>query len=220
MPTIVLASPKGGSGKSTTAVLLATELYLAGAEILLLDCDPNQSMSIWYNKNNKIHQKVKLITEISEAEIVKTIKKYDQDGTIIIVDLEGVASRMVSRAISQADLVITPMRATMLDATIGVKTIFLVKEEEEVLNRKISHSIVFTMTRAIKSKQHTSIEKSLKSQNIDIIYPPLMERSAFSSLFEFGGTLRDIPPQGNMDGAIQNAKDFAQAVYFRLMGTN
>lgn len=216
MPVIVLASPKGGSGKSTTAVLLGTELYLAGAKIVFLDCDPNQSVSLWYGRNNKIHQDVRLIRNISDSDIIKTIKENDKDGTIIIVDLEGIASRMVSRAISLADLVITPMRATTLDATIGIKTVLLIKEEEEVLNRSIPHSIVFTMTRAIKSKQHTEIERSLLQQGVDIIYPPLMERSAFSSIFEFGGTLRDLPPQGNMEGAIKNAEDFARSVYSRL----
>lgn len=216
MPVIVLASPKGGSGKSTTSVILATELSNAGAQIVVMDCDPNQSVTLWYNRSSKIKEKIQLINEISEAEIIKNIKHYDLDGTIVIVDLEGVASRMASRAISQADLVITPMRATTLDATIGAKTILLIKEEEEVLNRKIKHSIVFTMTRTIKSKQHTSIEKSFQKQNIDIIYPSLMERSAFSSLFEFGDTLKDMPPQGNIEAAIKNAEEFAKSVFQRL----
>jgi chromosome partitioning protein len=39
-----------------------------------------------------------------------------------------------------------------------------------------------------------------------------MERAAFSALFEFGGDLRSMPPQGNMDAAIENARTFAQAV--------
>ena len=48
------------------------------------------------------------------------------------------------------------------------------------------------MTRAIKSKQHTAIEASLRGQGVDVIEPPLMERAAFSALFEFGGDLRTI----------------------------
>jgi chromosome partitioning protein len=134
----------------------------------------------------------------------------------VIVDLEGVASRLVSRAISQADLVITPMRATTLDATIGVRALSLIAEEEEALGRSIPHAVVFTMTRAIRSKQHTGIEESLKGQGVDIIEPALMERAAFSALFEFGGDLRHMPAQGRMDGALENASAFAQAVYARL----
>jgi chromosome partitioning protein len=58
----------------------------------------------------------------------------------------------------------------------------------------------------------------LAAQGVDLIDPPLMERAAFSALFEFGGNLRNMPAQGNMDGAIENAALFAQAVYKRLAG--
>ena len=217
MPTIVIASPKGGSGKSTTAILLGTELAHAGANVTMLDCDPNRSLTLWADRG-PLPDRMRILSNVAESDIVKTIKQYDTDGQIVIVDLEGVASRLVSRAISQADLVITPMRATTLDATIGIRALQLIAEEEEALDRKIPHAVVFTMTKAIRSKQHSGISSSLADQGVDLIDPSLMERSAFSALFEFGGNLRNMPAQGNMDGAIENAAQFAQAVYKRLAG--
>ena len=215
MPTVVIASPKGGAGKSTTAVLLGTELAHAGANVVMLDCDPNQSLTLWADRG-PLPDRISVLSSVSESDIVKTIKRHDTDGQIVIVDLEGVASRLVSRAISQADLVITPMRATTLDATIGVRALQLISEEEEALDRKIPHAVVFTMTKAIKSKQHSGIAGSLAEQGVDLINPPLMERAAFSALFEFGGDLHTMPAQGNMAGAIENAAQFAQSVYQRL----
>lgn len=215
MPVITIASPKGGAGKSTTSVILATELAHAGGQVTVLDCDPNQSITLWASRA-QLPPRIACISGVTESEIVRTIKRHDADGQVVIVDLEGVASRLVSRAISQADLVLTPMRATTLDATIGVRALELVAEEEEALGRKIQHAVVFTMTRAIKSKQHSAIEASLSAQGVDVIQPPLMERAAFSALFEFGGDLRTIPAQGRMDGAIENAQAFAQQVYLRL----
>jgi chromosome partitioning protein len=217
MPTIVIASPKGGAGKSTTAIILGTELAHAGAEVVLLDCDPNGSLSLWASRS-ALPDRTSVLEGIGESEIVRTIKQHDRDCRIVIVDLEGVASRLVSRAISQADLVVTPMRATTLDATIGVRALALIAEEEEALDRKIRHLVVFTMTKAIKSKQHRGIAESLAGQGVDLVNPPLMERAAFSALFEFGGDLRAMPPQGNMDAAIENAREFAQAIYQRLTG--
>lgn len=217
MPTVVIASPKGGAGKSTTAVLLGTELAHAGANVVMLDCDPNQSLTLWADRG-PLPDRITVLSSVSESDIVKTIKRHDTDGQIVIVDLEGVASRLVSRAISQADLVITPMRATTLDATIGVRALQLISEEEEALDRKIPHAVAFTMTKAIKSKQHSGIARSLAEQGVDLINPPLMERAAFSALFEFGGDLHTMPAQGNMGGAVENAAQFAQAVYKRLAG--
>ena len=212
MPTIVVASPKGGAGKSTTAVLLATELAHEGIPVTMLDCDPNRSLSLWAGQSD-LPRNINVLSNITEADIVRTIKSNDQDGHIVVVDLEGVASRLVSRAISQADLVLTPMRATTLDATIGARALQLIAEEEEALDRKIPHAVVFTMTKAIVSKQHKGIEASLRDQGVDVIDPPLMERAAFSGLFAFGGDLYSMPEQGNMDGARDNARAFAMQVY-------
>ena len=216
MPIIAIASPKGGAGKSTASILLATELAHAGAPVTLVDCDPNHSVSLWAERGT-VPAGITVLADISESEIVRTLKRADTDGHIVIVDLEGVASRLVSRAISQADLVLTPMRATTLDATIGVRALALIQEEEEALGRPIRHAVVFTMTRAIKSKQHTAIEASLRSQGVDVVEPPLMERAAYSALFEFGGNLRTMPVQGNSEAAIANAAGFAEQIYKRLV---
>ena len=217
MPTIVVASPKGGAGKSTTAVLLGTELARGGVPVTMLDCDPNRSLTLWANRA-PLPAGITVLSDISEADIVRTIKAHDSDGQIVVVDLEGVASRLVSRAISQADLVLTPMRATTLDATIGARALQLIAEEEEALDRSIPHAVVFTMTKAIQSKQHKGIALSLKDQDVDVIDPPLMERAAFSGLFAFGGDLHSMPAQGNMEGARDNARAFAMQVYRRLTG--
>lgn len=217
MPTIVVASPKGGAGKSTTAVLLGTELAHGGIPVTMLDCDPNRSLTLWADQA-ELPAGISVLSDISEADIVRTIKAHDSDGQLVVVDLEGVASRLVSRAISQADLVLTPMRATTLDATIGARALQLIAEEEEALDRTIPHAVVFTMTKAIQSKQHKGIAISLKEQGVDVIDPPLMERAAFSGLFAFGGNLHSMPPQGNMEGARDNARAFAMQVYKRLTG--
>lgn len=215
MPVIAIASPKGGAGKSTTAIILGTELAHAGATVHFLDCDPNKSLTIWAEQS-ELPDRISFQNDVSESNIVSAIRQSDADGAVVIVDLEGVASVLVSRAISRADLVITPMRATTLDAKIGLRALSLIREEEEVLDREIKHSVVFTMTRAIRSKQHSGIEKSLKEQGVDVIEPDLMERAAFSALFRFGGSLRTLPAQGKMENAIENATGFAQAVYKRI----
>lgn len=45
MKTIVVANTKGGTGKTTTCLNLATELGLAGKKVLLIDLDPQSSLS-------------------------------------------------------------------------------------------------------------------------------------------------------------------------------
>ena len=217
MPTVVIVSPKGGAGKSTAAVLLGTEMAHAGVPVTMMDCDPNRSLT-WWSTQGALPDRMSILSDVTEASVVKAVKLHDREGRLVVMDMEGVASRLVSRAISQADIVITPMRATTLDATVGGRALQLVAEEEEALGRTIFHAVIFTMTRAIRTRQHTGIEASLEAQGVDIIRPPLLERAAFSALFQFGGNLRTLPAQGNMEAAIDNASHFAQAVYRRLTG--
>ena len=217
MATIVLASPKGGAGKTTVAVLLATEFAAGGADVTVLDCDPNRCVRRWASKRKPPDRVVFVDETVSESNIIPVIEKYDRDDHLLIVDLEGVISRLMSRAISQADLVITPMRATILDAEVGVEIISLIETEEKVLKRKIKHAVAFTMTRGIITAQHRGIRHSLQEQGVTVIDPPLMERSAFAAFFSYGGDLRSMPKQGRMDKAIENAELFAKSVYNLLL---
>ena len=89
MATIVLASPKGGAGKTTTGVLLATEFAVSGIDVTILDCDPNRCVSIWAKKTKRPPpDRVKVITEeIDENNVVSAIKQYDRKGRFLIVDI-------------------------------------------------------------------------------------------------------------------------------------
>jgi chromosome partitioning protein len=56
MPTIVFASPKGGVGKSTAAVLLATELAYHGGSVTMIDVDPNRPLTQWANRPGRLEK--------------------------------------------------------------------------------------------------------------------------------------------------------------------
>src|SRR6516164_5239514 len=53
MATISFASSKGGAGKSTSAVLLATDLAQHDTTVTIIDADPNQPVLRWSKKPGK-----------------------------------------------------------------------------------------------------------------------------------------------------------------------
>ena len=221
MPVIVIASPKGGVGKSTCAVLLATEFARLGAQVTAIDCDPNRSLSRWADRG--IPTGISVHGSVTKSDIVPLIKRSDGDGRIVVVDLEGVASQLVSRAVSQADLVIVPMQPTALDAEIGSEALALVREEEESLGRTIPHAAVLTKTgAAMKTRVQKELEGNLKEAGVDLIEPSLVSRSAFSEIFAYGFDLQtmmedpSVSTGGKIDKALENARSFTEAVYERL----
>ena len=212
MSTIAFASPKGGVGKSTAAILLGTEFAHAGVDVIFLDCDPNQTVTRW-SKKAPLPDGVTVLSNISNSNVIRTIKNYDGHGRALIVDLEGVASRLMSRTISQADLVIIPMRPTTIDAEIALEVVALIADQEKSLGRRLNHAVLLTMTRGLLTKLQRKVETNIKKQNVKIIRPSLMERVAFASLFDLGGDLYTMPEQGQMMNARKNAQAFAKSVY-------
>ena len=69
MPTIVFASPKGGAGKSTSAVLLATELAARGASVTVIDADPNKPVSRWAKRPGK-PDNLTVLADVTEDSII------------------------------------------------------------------------------------------------------------------------------------------------------
>src|SRR5436189_194125 len=49
MNVITLASRKGGAGKSTLTAQLAAQCHLSGKRTLIIDADPQGSLSLWHS---------------------------------------------------------------------------------------------------------------------------------------------------------------------------
>jgi chromosome partitioning protein len=214
MPTIVFASPKGGVGKSTAAVLLATELAGFGAGVSMIDADPNKPLSQWARRPGK-PQNLTVLSDVSEDSITDIIESAALKTPFVIVDLEGTASMMVGYAMSRADLVIIPVQGSHLDATEAAKAIKLVRAQERAFKRTIRYTILFTRTSvAIRTRTFQSIEAEFAEQQIPMLNAQLHERDAYRALFAFGGTLSGLDPTqvSNIPAAIANARIFTSEI--------
>jgi len=218
MPTIVFASPKGGVGKSTSAVLLATELTLKGAGVTIIDADPNKPVSLWAERGGSPN-KLTVVSEIKESTIIDEIETASQKTPFVVVDLEGTASIMVAYAISRADIVIIPTQGSQLDAAEAAKAIKLIKQQERAFNKKIPYAILFTRTSAaIKPRTLKHIQAEFSKHGIFCFGTQLHEREAFRAIFSFGGTLESLNRKAvsNLDAAILNARAFTSEVIGKI----
>jgi len=214
MPTIVFASPKGGVGKSTAAVLLASELAGHGGTVTMIDADPNKPLSQWASLPGK-PEKLTIIDTATEDSIIDIVESAALKTTFVIVDLEGTASMMAGYAMSRADLVIIPAQGSHLDATEAVKAIKLVKSQERAFQRKIPFAILFTRTSAaIRPRTLQSIELEFAQNDVPMFGAQIHEREAYRAIFAFGGTLVDLDPSqvSNLPAAKLNARTFAGEV--------
>lgn len=221
MPTIVFASPKGGAGKSTSAVLLATELAAGGATVTVIDADPNKPVSRWAKRPGKPNS-LQVLADVTEESVIDAIETAATQSAFVIVDLEGTASMMVGYALSRADLVIIPTQGSQLDAAEAVKAIRLIRAQEKAFKRAIPFAVLFTRTSAaIRPRTLQSIEAEFAGNHVRLFGTQIHEREAYRSIFAFGGTLSGLDPAqvSNIRGAITNARAFAAEV-LKLLKAN
>jgi len=214
MPIIVCATPKGGAGKSTTAVILATELAGKGAAVTIIDADPNRPVSQWEKHPGK-PASLTVIADVTEDSIIDQIEQAARQSAFVIVDVEGTASLLVGYAISRADLVLIPTQGSQLDAIESVKAIRLVRNMEKTAGRAIPHAILFTRTStAIRPRSLQAIEAEFIKSGVPVLDTQMHERDAFRAIFSFGGSLSNLDRSqvSNIPAAIANARAVAGEV--------
>lgn len=219
MPTIVFASPKGGTGKSTSAILLSTELAARGTSVTLIDADPNHPLSSWAKRPNK-PANLTVLSDVTEDTIIDTIEDAATRTPFVIIDLEGTASMMVGYAVSRADLVLIPTQGSQLDAAEAVKAVRLIKRQEKAFNRKIPFAVLLTRTSAaIRPRSLHSIETEFAENGVPVLTTQLHERDAYKALFAFGGGLVTLDPAQvtNIPAALANARAFTAEVIAALL---
>ena len=218
MPVISLANPKGGSGKTTTALILATQLSENGASVIVVDADPEQWISQWASLPGR-PGRISVRDGATEDSIVDQIEEASQEAQFVIVDLEGTASLMVASAIGMSDLVLIPMQGSSMDARGGARTIRLIRNQAKMVRRNIPHCVVLTRTNAaMRSRALRNVQDQLRANGVDVLGTSLVERAAYRDLLDFGGTLSGLDPEqvSNVQKAIRNAREFTGEVIVKL----
>lgn len=218
MPTIVLANPKGGCGKSTTALLLG-QMLARQVPTTIVDADPNHPISGRFKSAGNVPAGLTIIENETENSILDEIDDAARRDQFVIVDLEGVAARRMTYAISRADLVLVPMQLSAPDADMAVAAIGEIGTEEKHQRRKIPWAIVFTKTRVVaQSKTEQRIAREVRRSGADVIDIEINERDAFKAMLDLGRPLFELDASrvNNIQAAIKNATDFTQSTISRF----
>ena len=217
MPIISFVSPKGGAGKSTSALLLATELAYKGIGVTVIDGDPEQWIHQWGQGGNA-PDSMTIVPKPADGRfediIIDEIEKAAAATPFVIVDLEGSANMTTSFAISRSDLAIIPTQPSTMDGKSAAKAIKLVKQQERAFKRNISFAVLFTRTSAvIKSRLEKDIAEQMQLSSIPVFNTQILERNAYKAIFAYSCTLEDLPKGTyKINDAISNARAFAGEV--------
>lgn len=217
MPVIVMLSPKGGVGKTTTSVLVADRLS-DETKVSLIDADPNRPIQKWKEGGNT-SPNLTVISEVDEDNVIDVIEAAASRSTFVIVDLEGTANKIVLLAVSQADLVVIPSQGSQLDAEQASRAIRVIRQQEKMSKRNVPFALLLTRTgTAIKTRTLTHLVASLEQSGIPVLKTQLHEREAFRAVFSFRQRLSKLDPNdvANIEKAVKNVDALVSELLAKL----
>jgi chromosome partitioning protein len=125
MNVLAFASRKGGAGKSTLAAHLAVHVYRMTRACLLVDDDPQGSLTLW----NELRAEYALPLKTVKRGIAHIVKKAERNGVEwIFIDTPPNTSMSVIEAIEAATLVIIPCRPGLFDIDAVQETIAFARQ--------------------------------------------------------------------------------------------
>ena len=208
MPTLTFANTKGGAGKTTVALVLATELARRGHRVSVLDADPQQWASRWHRLSGEAAE-FAVINNVTEETIEQQIKDLKKHSGYIIVDLPAGMSPLMAKAIGFSDHVMVPVQGCAMDAVGGAQVLEIMKQLAAQHNIRIPHSVVLTrISSIITTRALLAVKGLLAQQQVNVVNTALVERAAYRDMFVSGGSLYTMDPSrvSNLDKAQENAR--------------
>ena len=110
MQTIVVASQKGGAGKTSLLRNVAVAAAATRKNVVMLDADPQGSLTTWYNARG---QDVPGLVRLDGQPIPALLDELRGAGaSLAFIDTPPAASVATRELIAQADFVTLPVQAT------------------------------------------------------------------------------------------------------------
>ncbi len=188
MPTIAFVSSKGGVGKTTSALLLALGLAERGHKVALVDSDPNLPLKAWGELPGR-PENIRLFHAPNFQDLPGELRSAKTAAEWVVIDTEGGAPRMGGLAIANADLVITPLAASQLDAREAIKVAGLVAEVSKRERRTIPLVCLFARTPSGVRRSFSDVRAMLEEAGLPALTTALSDKEAFRALFFRGGSL-------------------------------
>jgi len=187
MKTIAIISQKGGAGKTTLAVHLATAAAEAGYASAIIDLDPQGTSASWGDRREAA------LPEVISGQAVRLpalLKAAQENGAgFLVLDTAPNADQTASLAARSADLVLIPCRAADFDLEAFETTLLLAKAASKP---------AYVVLNAVPPRSGIGKEAAagLTGRGAKVAPRQLTQRAAFAHSVIDGRTAQEFEPQG------------------------
>lgn len=193
MRTLVLASQKGGVGKTTIAGHLAVMAESKGAgPVALIDTDPQGSLSSWWNERQA---ETPAFASVDIANLADHLKQLEKAGVkLAIIDTPPAVTETIRKVLAVADVVLIPTRPSPHDLRAVGSTVELVESAGK--------RMVFVINGAAQRARITGEAAIALSQHGTVAPITIYQRTDFAASMIDGRTAQEIDPASRSAGEI------------------
>ncbi|MBI5110464.1 MAG: ParA family protein [Rhodovulum sp.] len=189
MNVITLASRKGGAGKSTLTAHLAATAHLAGHRCLLIDADPQGSLTLWQSLRRDGKPVVKSAARgVDGLLAVAMLEGYDY----VFIDTPPTMWVVVSEAIRASTLVVIPARPGLFDLHAVRETVKTAQERDK------PYAVVMNAAPARRDDRESPVvihaRSHLDKLGIPVWSGQITQRAGFALSLAAGASAPEIDP--------------------------
>ena len=205
MKTIVLASQKGGAGKTTLAAHLAVVAEQEGAgPAVLIDTDPQGSLSAWWNAREA---DAPALASTSLADLPAKLQALASAGfKLAVIDTPPAITAAIRDVVRLADLVLIPTRPSPHDLRAVGSTVDIAQET--------GRPFAFAVTQAKPTARLTVQAVAALSVHGAVAPSIVHDRVDYAASMVDGCTVRETDPRG------RSAEEMKQLLSFVLERMN
>lgn len=187
MRTIVVASQKGGVGKTTIAGHLGVMAEQSKeGPVALIDTDPQGSLASWWNERTN---EAPLFARVEIGKLAEHLQALAKGGIkLAIIDTPPSVTEMIQQVLRTADLVLIPTRPSPHDLRAVGSTVELVENAGK--------RMIFVINGAAPRARIAGEAAVALSQHGTVAPVTLYQRTDFASSMIDGRTVQEIDPKG------------------------
>ena len=174
-----------------------------------------QTIGTWAKPKRSKYSDIVIVPQAGTdlPQLIDTLAAQHQ---FVIIDVQGTANNEITAAISRASLVLIPMQGKFEDARVATAAIEMIHYQENLFQRKIPHTILFTRTSSPRFRTHEerNIRAEIAKLGIPILDSDLNERTAYSQMLARSLSLEELPEKevNGLENARQNAYSLANEI--------
>lgn len=189
MTVIAILNQKGGSGKTTIATNLAHAIKRAGANVLLVDSDPQGSARDWNEANQG---ELLPVVGLDRKTLPTDLKAISSGYDYIIIDGAPQIAQLAAAALKTADVVLIPVQPSPYDIWATQDLVDVIKARQEILEGR--PKAAFIISRAIKNtKLSGEVEEALESYELPLFKHGTTQRVIYPTSASTGETVFKEP---------------------------